>query len=230
MDGKTKIAIKDVGFPIAGAIVSIFAPFVGVPLAGASGVWTLIDKWREDRINEVKKSVGDNKILGLIKRDDKSRDILNKILFNVLQESSVEKRKLYYSYIKQLHKGLHPSFDYHSKAILTINLITFEEIWMLVEFSHRYQEILKAAIEKSKKDNPQGQVSALEDRGVNPEEIMLVSPFSKMSRSIIEDAFVNLGGYSLISVKHGRWNGTFYGPITEFGKVFLDFISEKKQK
>lgn len=230
MDDKTKIAIKEVGLPVAGVAVSIFAPFIGLPLAGAAGVWSLIDKWREDRIDEVKRFVGDNEILGLIKQDDKTRDILNRILFNVFQESSAEKRTLYYSYIKQLHKGLHPDFDYHSKVILTINLITFEEIKTLVEFAKRYLEILKAAIEKSKRENPKAKAAESKNRGVNLSEIILIKPFTSESENKLEDEFVNLGNYGLISVKSGRMNGTFYGPITEFGKIFLDFILEGKQK
>lgn len=230
MDNKTKIVLKDVGLPVAGAAVSIFAPFIGVPLAGAAGVWSLIDKWREDRISEVKKSVGENDILDLIKQDDKTRDILNKILFSIFQESSAEKRELYYSYIKQLHKGLHPDFDYHSKSILTINLITFEEIKALVEFVNRYEEILKVAIEKSKIENPKGKANETENRGVNLSEIMRIQPFSTENENKLEDEFVNLGNYGLISIKSGRMDGTFYGPITEFGKIFLDFILEGKQK
>lgn len=229
MDDKTKITLKEVGLPVTGAIVSIFAPFVGVSLAGASGIWSLLDIWREGRANEVKKYVGDEKILDLIKRDDKSRDILYKILFNVLQESSLEKRQLFYSYINQLHKGIHPDFDYHSKTILVINLITFEEIKTLIEFVNKYKEILKAAIEKSKQENPKGKADESEDRGANPGEISLVQPFSTMNKNLLEDTFVNLGSYSLLSVKHGRWGGSFYGPITEFGKVFLDFVLEGKQ-
>jgi len=228
MDDKTKIALKEVGLPVAGAVVSIFAPFVGIPLAGASGIWSLVDKWRDNRIKEIKQSVGENKILDLIKQDDKTRDILNKILFNVFQESSVEKRKLYYSYIKKLHEGLYPDFDYHSKIILTINLITFEEIRILVEFNNNYLKILKTAIEKSKTENPKGKTDESNNRGTNLSEIRLVKPFSLENENKLEDEFVNLGNYGLISVKSGRMDGTFYGPVTEFGKIFLDFILDKQ--
>lgn len=228
MDDKTKTAIKEVGLPVAGAVVSIFTPFIGVPLAGAAGIWSLIDKWREDRIDEVKRSVGEKEILDLIKQDDKTRDILNRILFSVFQESSVKKRQLYYSYIKQLHNGLHPDYDYHSKVILTINLVTFDEIKTLVEFAKKYPEILKVAFEKSKGENPKGEVNESENRGVNLSEIILVKPFSTENENKLEDELVNFGNYGLLSVKSGRMDGTLYGPITEFGKIFLDFIFDGK--
>ena len=223
-----KDVVKELGIPVASAGFSVFNinPLAGVALAGISGIWSLMDKWSKNRAKELKIAIGDKKILDLIKRDDKTRDVIVKILFNIFQECSEDKRKLYYKYINQLHKNVHPSFDYHSKVIFIINLITFEEIQTLIKFKDNYNYILGKITEMAKQKNPQAKVNETETRGANLSEIEVVEYFSKQNRDNLEDWFVNLGNYGLLSVKNGRYGGTYLGPITEFGKTFLDFISE----
>ncbi|EKD99374.1 MAG: hypothetical protein ACD_22C00278G0002 [uncultured bacterium] len=217
---------KQVVIPVAGATVAAFYPIVGIGLTAMQGSFSVLDKWKEDRLNEIKQNVGKKTLVEIINTSDKLRDIWSKIAFNLFQESSVKKRKLYYSYLRQLHAGVNPAFDYHSKIILTINLITFSEIETLIMLQHLYPEIILAAVKKSKQDNPKGEEDKSKNRGVNLSEIMLITPFSKYERLELEGHLVSLGNYGLVSEKQGRYDGTFYGPITSFGKIFIDFIHE----
>lgn len=224
-----KDIIKEVGLPVTGAVVSIFAPFVGIPIAGVSGIWSLIDKWRERRISEVKRYVGDKKILDLIKRDDKARDVIHKILLNVLQEESKRKRQLYYNYISRLHKNIHPLFNYHSKIILTINSITFDELHTLVRFNEWYDETLKIIVGKQKKENPNAKIITSRSRGISIRDLKEAGCFQKDKEVKLEGELVRVGNYGLISVKNGRYGGTFFGPLTDFGEKFLEFVKKEDE-
>lgn len=229
---KTKDVIKELGLPVAGSAISIFNPFIGVGVVATSGVWTLVNKWRNERVKEVKKSVGSKRLLEIIQRDDRSKDILHKILFNILQEESKRKRELYYNYISQLHKNINPSFDYHSKIILTINSITFDELDSLVWLADKYDSILRQTVKKQKKENPGTKVNAGKDRGLSVRDISDSGYFRKKdSHNIwLEDRLVRLGNYGLVAVKNGRFGGTFFGPISDFGEIFLQFIKEKSSE
>ncbi|HUW21138.1 MAG TPA: hypothetical protein VMW41_00545 [Candidatus Bathyarchaeia archaeon] len=226
---KAKDVVKELGLPVAGAVISVFSPFVGIGTAAASGIWSLVDKWRGDRIKEVKNEVGAKKLLELIQRDDKAKDILHKILLNVLQEESRRKRRLYYNYISQLHKDIYPSFDYHSKIILTINSITFDELHRLAWLNEKYDGILRATLKRQKKENPEAKINVDGSRGISIRDVKEAGYLQKREDEIdLEDKLARLGNYGLISVKNGRYGGTFFGPLTEFGEKFLEFIKKDR--
>lgn len=217
---------EEVLAPIGIAVISIASPGLAAIATFVYGS-TKVFKWRRDRIREIASEVGVQNILDLINKDDKSRDVLHKILLSVMDEHSKRKRKLFYEYIKKLHKGIHASFDYHTKIILTINSITFEELHTLVNFSRHYSAIVKKTIARQKKESSSAKVARSENLGIPLRDITASNVFRSEDQGVLEGRFMALVSYNLISISTGRYGGTFFGPITDFGKVFLEFIGKE---
>ena len=114
-------------------------------------------------------------------------------------------------------------FNYHTKIVLMINSITFEELELLVLFRDNYLELLKKV--KEKESSHVSNEDGLRERGITLLEVQKIELFKNISE--LESLTVSLGSYGLISTKPGRMNGTLYGPLTKFGKMFLDFVLKK---
>lgn len=126
--------VKDGGLPVAIAVISLFSPILGIAGIAGKAIWDILKKHQQDRIIESNKNVGTDVLINLFE-SERSRDVLHRVLRNIMDESSLEKRKLFYNYLKNLDKrsDLQKENDrlYHSKIISVINQITFEELDML---------------------------------------------------------------------------------------------------
>lgn len=213
----------EVTTPITIAAITAINSELAILAVFVFGALKVIRKWQYRRIKEAADYVGYKRIMDLMNRDDKSRDILHKILNNILDESSERKRIVFYNYLMNLHSGIHNEFDYHTKLIITINMVTFEEIQILNCLAINYKEILKYASEQKDAGNPK---SFVLDRGVSVHEI-LGSNIIRIDRKDLDTALENISSYGLIHKGPGRMSGTFYFPLTDFGVIFLEFITFK---
>lgn len=219
---------EDMAIPTTLAVVAAIDPTLGVIATATAGTLTVIDKWKEKRVKEIDKNVGFIILRDLLEKDDKSRDILHRVLRNVFDEQSERKRMLYYQYLKNIHADVLPDFDYHSKIVETINEITFEEIDILRDFSNAYPTIAKYIAEKdANKQEPDFYVF----QGANLDQIRYPDLLGKYSDFQLENKLTVLSNkYDLLVARYGRYDGTMFGPLTDFGKAFLDFIDEGKSK
>ena len=216
--------LKDLALPVVASGISLVpgvGPIIGIGITAAGGGWTVINEYRERRAREIIKSVGKEKLINLLNGDEKTKDILHKVLTNVFDESSLKRRELYYQYLKNVSNNIHPDFDYHTKLISVLNMITFEEINTLEIFSQKYGDILKYTGEKENKETP---IMFHDERGVNVAECRDSSCFGNINEKILEKNLDKIGNNDLIFIGYGRMDGTFYGPLTDFGQIFLDFI------
>lgn len=218
MGKKLKIITQDISIPTIIAVASIKDPKLAVFFTFLSGVITTVSEWKKKRAEEVINNVGIERIIRLIQRDDKTRDILHKILENVMDESSKKKRKLFYNYIHKLDNNIHKDFDYHSKLIAVVNEITFNELDMLLTFSNIFLEVLKIIRRKD--------IKSKIPKGVNVADIFKHKYFTYMSPRLLDSFLLRLSSYDLIYAEFGLYDGTAYGPVTYFGKIFIDFISD----
>ena len=214
--------IEDIAIPSITSLVAISNPYIGVVALFIFGSLKVIRKWQNDRVVEVLKAVGEERLMELLNGDDKSRDILHRVLLNILDEQSIAKRQLFYEYLIKVHNNVRPSFDYHTKIILTINSITFEELETLLKLNNGYKEVLLIASKQKDAGNPE---TFTKERGVSVTEIK-ISQILRIEELKLETAMENLSSYGLIYTRPGRFNGTFYLPLTEFGEVFLEFITK----
>jgi hypothetical protein len=212
-------AITEIAAPTALATVSIVNPIVGIIATFLYGTVKSIVRWKSERIGEITKNVGATKLIKLINKDDKTRDILHKILENVIDESSSKKRKMFYVYIKNLDKVNNTNFDYHTKLISVLNAITFNELDMLWSFSKDFKEI---EILNNKKD-----INSKIPSGVNVSQIMKHKHYDQISPEYLEYTLTSLSNYGLIYTAFGRFDGTMFGPVTYFGREFMNYINTK---
>ncbi len=222
---KSKDVIKDIVLPTATAGISAIDPLIGVGVTAGVGVFNVWDKWREKRILEVEQKVGRKRISELIRRDDKTRDILHKAIVNLLDEQSEQKRQLFYNYLKQVHKNVYPAFDYHSKLIATLNSITFDQMDILVIFENNYQNVISQNVRRQKPEERHGAAQ----EGLSISELLEPGYFKKYSETVLEHSLDRLANYELVYARYGRMDGTYFGPLTQFGEVFLEFIKSKRK-
>lgn len=220
MPHKTRDIANEILTPSAIALISITQPYIGVLATFIYGAAKVIQKWKYDRMEEVYRNVGGKKLLDLINKDDKMRDILHKILQNVMDESSEQKRKFFYSYIHNLTKDLHSEFDYHTKLISVLNQITLDEFDILVIFANHFDEMLKL---NGRSDN-----NAKIPNGLNVGQIMKYKGFDQMDPGLLDNFLTTLSAYGLLYSGFGALGGTTFGPTTYFGRVFIDFIESEE--
>lgn len=217
MKPKTEIVVTEIVAPTALSAISVVNPAIGLVATFLYGATRTIAKWKSDRISEANERVGINKIVELINRDDKTRDILHRILENVIDESSEEKREVFYTYIKNLDKNNDVNFDYHSKIIATINAITLEELEALFMFSRHFREI---EVLNNKQD-----INTKLPSGLNISQIVKHRSYEEVGHEYLENVFNTLANYGLIYATFGRYDGTMFGPVTYFGKKFMEYIT-----
>ncbi|EKD94410.1 MAG: hypothetical protein ACD_26C00064G0001 [uncultured bacterium] len=105
-------------------------------------------------------------------------------------------------------------------------MITFEEIKILEGFFVNYKKILDFAGKKEAGKNNSQPYKYKVDRGVNVVEIV-ESKYIVVNddNRLLDNTLVRLNSYGLLDAKFGAMGGTYYGPITQFGLIFIDFIS-----
>ena len=107
-----------------------------------------------------------------------------------------------------------------------MSVINFWEIDLLVDLSDHYYEILDPIFRaEAKKDSKK--VFEKRSRGLFIKEITeskLMESFDSVS--LIEGLSM-LSSYGLVRENQGLMNGTSYGPVTNFGRVFIDFVREE---
>ena len=217
--------LKEQAFvPASLGVIGILHPLLGVGAVGVYGVAKTLKSWSENRLKEIDLELGETTIQNLITKDERNIDILRNVLFKVLEESSKEKRRFYYQYLKKLDKGIHEEVDYHSKIIFTIQQVTPEEIQILQIFAENYEEMLRAA--ESKADRNESKPFS-PFRGLTGTELQLTEVLTFVSEVELEEVLNHLSSMDLVVMQTGRMNGTFYRPNKRFGEVFLDFIKEK---
>jgi hypothetical protein len=101
--------------------------------------------------------------------------------------------------------------------ISIINTITFDEIRMLYSFSNDFEEI---EILNDKKD-----IGSKIPSGVNVSQIMKHKHYDQISPELLEYALTTLSNYGLIYSGFGRYDGTIFGPVTYFGREFINYIN-----
>ncbi|MFA5532157.1 MAG: hypothetical protein WDA13_00970 [Candidatus Shapirobacteria bacterium] len=215
-----KTIVKDVTTEVAGptvlSAISIINPSVGLVATFLYGTVRTIIKWKSDRIEEINSNIGIKKIEKLINRDEKTRDILHRILEKVIDESSEEKRKIFYAYIHNLDKINDTDFDYHTKLISTVEVITFDELSFFYSFSRDFREM---ELLNDKKD-----IDSKVPNGLSVSQIMKHKHYDHASKDLIEYSLNSLANYGLIYASFGRYGGTFFGPVTYFGKKFIEYL------
>lgn len=213
-------ATQNLAVPTIIAVTSIQNPYLAVLMTFFYGLAATINIWQQKRGQEVLDNVGAQRIVNLIQRDDKTRDTLHRIMTNVVNEPSDRKRKLFYNYIKNFEKDVHPEFDYHTKLIVTLNSMTFEELDVLIALNSSLDEI-------KQKSGQTDQTYGLPN-GVSVSTLKNHQAFANMNERTFEALLVTLGNYNTILVGFGTLGGTTFGPVTEFGKIFLDYVSSSE--
>ena len=107
-------------------------------------------------------------------------------------------------------------FDYHTKLISTIKMITFDEIEMFNSFTKYFVEIEKI--------NDKQDINSKIPSGVNTTQITKHLYFDSISPEYLEYTLTSLANYGLIYSAFGRYDGTIFGPITYFGKKFTKYL------
>lgn len=219
---KLEDVFENVAIPTALSAVSINSPTALIIFTFIFGTAITIRKWQLNRIKEINKYVSVRNLLNLINNNDKTRDVLHKIIINILDEQSFLKRKLYYEYINNLSNGLYPDYNDHTKLIFTINIISIEEIHLLSTLNNIYNKLIIYA--NQNKDQNEKFVYD-HNSGITITDIIGSNMFRNTINDLdLENSIGHLGSFDLIYIRPGRMNGTFYMPITKFGKIFLDFL------
>lgn len=215
---KVEDITRDIVIPVALNTISAINPIVGILATFLYGGASVLAKWRVNRMQEISEIVGAEQLMDLLKRDDKTRDILHRILENVMDESSEAKRRLFYAYIQNLSIGTKDQFDDHTKLITVLNSITLEELNTLVLFANSHEDIRKQRLN--------GSNLPINLKGINVSEMLKHPTFSGQNGDILESNLDQLSNYGLIYAYYGRMDGNFYGPLKDFGMKFIEYISE----
>src|SRR5260221_879167 len=136
-----------------------------------------------------------------------------------MNESSVEKRKFLYNYIHRLDGNIHSNFDDHTKLNTTIGTITIKDFDVLIELAKLPTDIsyiIGGAIGKAEI------LPLMKD----PLHQSIPLYFTGYNQRSLTNLLVRLGNLDLIYIEFGKSEGTLFGPITEFGRIFLDLVSE----
>jgi hypothetical protein len=187
----------------------------------------LINTWSDfgqSRINELvieiekHKNEFDTEILN----SDKFKSIFLNVIEAHIKETMTDKRKLYRNYLINVGKGIKNDFEYHSKLLTTLNLITFEEIQTLEEIHLAYARLN----EDYKKLNP-GQLAKPTVEEINNQ---LLRMGRNNSLKFLHLNMRLLQTYNLILTEDASYSGSGAASIrfeivTEFGETFLEFIS-----
>jgi hypothetical protein len=178
---------------------------------------------------EIRIHIGETEYVLLLGIGDKEKAIATAVTWDAMIEPEKKKREMLYSYLNGIINGIHPEFNDHTKLRNAIRDITLEEFDLLILFKDNYKKILKKAGELKNPTTPI--LYYTKDRGVAINEIHATDAFKDIPERKLEKLATRLGtNFDLIDIGFGRMNGTFYGPLSEFGQIFLDYISQTRRK
>ncbi len=137
---------KNVPSALYGVISGLVAvnPVWSVLFITAIGLINVWGDFGQARVNELVEEIDKHK--GEFNPEVLATDKFKSVFLNVLeahvQETMGSKRQLYRNYLINVGKGVYVDFDYHSKLLTVLNLITFEEIHALEALIAGYDNIV----------------------------------------------------------------------------------------
>lgn len=207
--------------------------FWAIPLAWSIGLINAWGDWGSARAKELIDYIIEHKdeFLADVVESDKFQSIFLNIMERHMKEVEEKKRKIFRDYLRNVGKGLHPEFSYHSKLMNVLDQITFEELDTLNIWNGKLQQKL---VEKNKNIgySLENVDSKIEENGLNEHQIMFAFDDDKIKPNMNElvSALKSLGNYGLLYTVEN--SGAIVGSgsdgirvkITKFGRIFLDFI------
>jgi len=207
--------------------------FWAIPLALSIGLINTWGDWGSARAKELTDYIIEHKdeFLADVVESDKFKSIFLNIMERHMKEVEEKKRKMFRDYLRNVGKGIHPKFNYHSKLMNILDQITFEELDVINIWNGKLQQKL---VEKNKTIgySLENVDEKIEEIGLNEHQVMFAFENDKIKPSENELVFIlkALGNYGLLNTAEN--NGAAVGSgsdgirvkITVFGKIFLDFI------
>lgn len=160
------------------------------------------------------------------------KDVFIRVQNKIMSENSLEKRKLFYSYIVNVGKEINPNYDKHSKLVNVLDQMTLDEFVVLEIYNGKLQ---KALVQINSYIIDETTVEELLE-GINMYQIdgafdiIGGKPYKDLQDlgSIVKV----LGNFRLLSVYEagsgtiggGGKSNVMIGRITDFGKEFLEFV------
>ena len=223
-----KILTRQIPPILLAAITGLTAlnPVWGVLFATAVGFIGIWGDFGQSRVNEVVEVISEHEreFNPEILKTDKFKAVFLNVLEASMKETMAEKRRLYRNYLLNVGKGIEVDFDYHSKLLTVLNLITVEEIRVLENITKAYDEI-----------------AATDRRGemLPPTAEGLCRKLNQMGKDYVGIAGARkidlnmrlLQTYNLIltipaAESETNMRSSALESVTDFGRKFIAFISE----